>query len=276
VLLRRPSIAPAGHGQLTVIKRGNRSVVTRAYATSPLRWLTPANHGHAAWVYTSSHGGGLVNGDAVAMDVEVGDGAMALVSTQASTKVYPSPDGVRSDLRASVGAQGLLAVVPDPVVCFAGARYRQLVEVDLADGAALVLLDWMTSGRRASGERWAFDEYTAALRVRRGDRWLVFDAMSLRADDGELPERLGRYDVCATVVVVGPALAGHAARIIELAQRPRVARRPDMLTAASTVDTTGCVARVLGTSLDGATRTIRDWLSFLPDTLGDDPWCRKW
>lgn len=251
-------------------------MVTRAYATSPLRWLTPANHGHAAWVYTSSHGGGLVNGDAVEMDIEVGDGATALVSTQASTKVYPSPDGVRADLRASVGAGALLAVVPDPVVCFAGARYRQLIEVDLAEGATLVLLDWMTSGRRAFGERWAFDEYTAAVRVRRGDRWLVFDAMSLRADDGNLAERLGRYDVCGTVVVVGPSLGGHAARIVETAQGQRVARHPEMLTAASTVDAAGCVARVLGTSLEGVTRTVREWLSFLPATLGDDPWCRKW
>ena len=31
----------------------------------PLRLLTPANHGHAAWVYTSSYGGGLVDGDRV-------------------------------------------------------------------------------------------------------------------------------------------------------------------------------------------------------------------
>src|SRR5262245_60409912 len=72
-------IASAGPGRafLAVTRRDRRSVVTRAFARSPLRLLTPANHGHAAWVYTSSYGGGLVDGDRLAVDVEVKPGAAA-------------------------------------------------------------------------------------------------------------------------------------------------------------------------------------------------------
>jgi len=71
--LPRPvAVAPAaGRGEIEVVRRPDgRSVVARAYATSPLRLLTPINHGHAAWIYGSSYGGGLVDGDAVTLDVE--------------------------------------------------------------------------------------------------------------------------------------------------------------------------------------------------------------
>jgi hypothetical protein len=36
------------------------------------------------------------------------------------------------------------------------------------------------------------------------------------------------------------------------------------------------VARVLGVSLGAVAAAIRQWLSFVPAALGDDPWRRKW
>ena len=58
-----------GTGLLDVVRVDRRSVVRRAYATSPLRLLTPKNHGSAAWVYASSYGGGLVGGDDLRLTV---------------------------------------------------------------------------------------------------------------------------------------------------------------------------------------------------------------
>src|SRR5262249_1424300 len=78
----------AGHGVVVVEQVGERSVVSRAYATSPLRLLMPRNHGHAAWVFTSTFGGGMVDGDGVDLSIEVAPEASAYVSTQASTKIY--------------------------------------------------------------------------------------------------------------------------------------------------------------------------------------------
>src|SRR5262245_163756 len=115
----------AGCGKLHIIQGERRSTVSQAYASSPLRLLMPRNHGRAAWIYTSSFGGGLVDGDRVSLDIVVDAGAAAFVSTQASTKVYRSACGTSAELRASVGDEGLLVLAPDPVVCFAASRYRQ-------------------------------------------------------------------------------------------------------------------------------------------------------
>ena len=171
-LIRAETSAVNGRGRLAVVRgRDGRSAVTRAYTTSPLRLLMPKNHGSAAWIYTSSYGGGLVDGDRIVLEVDVGPGAAAFLSTQASTKVYRSPRGTGSELHARVSADGLFAVIPDPAVCFAAARYGQIQSFDLSARSGLVLVDWVSSGRHVSGERWAFHEYwRGCARASRGGR----------------------------------------------------------------------------------------------------------
>ena len=274
--LPEPGASAPGVGMLTVTRSGGRSLVHGAYATSPLRLLTPSNHGGAAWVYTSSYGGGLVDGDRIRLDIEIGEGAAAFVSTQASTKVYRSPQGTQATISARIAPAGLLVLAPDPVVCFARSRYRQVQRFEVADGGTLVAIDWLSSGRRAFGERWMFDEYEATLEVRRAGRLLVHDALALRASDGSLAERLGRFEVLALVSLVGALVRAEAASIVSTVNARAVARNDELLIAATALGDEGCVVRIAGTSVERVGRTIRDLLRFVPALLGDDPWARKW
>jgi urease accessory protein len=253
-----------------------RTVVTRAFAASPLKLLQPANAGRAAWVYASTYGGGLVNGDRIALDIDVGEDASAFVSTQAATKIYRSPAGTTNALAARVARGGTLVSLPDPVVCFAGANCRQTQTIDLSADAGLVLLDWFTSGRRASGERWQFDNYEGRLVVRRDGRLIVYDAVVLRQTDGELAARLDRTNVFAVVTILGPAFYRDAERVVSAVAALPVQKRAEVLQAASLIAGEGCVLRVAGVSLEAVSHVIRQHLTFLPRVLGDDPWARKW
>ena len=250
--------------------------MSRAFATSPLRLLTPRNHGHAAWIYTSSHGGGLVDGDDIALRASVGAGAAAFLSTQSATKVYRSPRGTRAALDADVGDNALLVVAPDAVICFAGSRYRQTQRVALGAGSGLVLVDWVTSGRRESGERWAFDEYVSRTVVHLEERLVVHDALALRASDGRMAARFGSYDVLAAAVLVGRGLAEEIDRLDARVRSEPVKRRADRLIAAAPVGDAGCVVRIAGRTVEDVDDTLRDLLGFVPRLLGDSPWARKW
>ena len=107
------AVAP-GQSALTFSRVGERTVVRHAFSTSPLKLLNPRNQGSAAWVYLASYGGGLVDGDALRIDIDVERGAIAVISTQASTKVYRSPHGASQQLRADVADDALLVLAPDP------------------------------------------------------------------------------------------------------------------------------------------------------------------
>jgi urease accessory protein len=270
------SAATAGTAAVDVVRGPRRSVVTRAFAASPLRLLTPRNHGDAAWVYSSTFGGGLVDGDDLRLDVRVACGATMLLATQAATKVYRSIRGTSAALRAIVGPGALLAVIPDPVICFAGAIYRQDQRIDLHHEAALVYLDWCSSGRHASGERWQFDRYESRLEIRRGGRTAAIDAIALAPGHGDLAARMGRVDVLAVIAIAGERLRGPAGDVLRAVSALPVEKQARLIAGASEIRGGGCLVRLAGTSVEEVARAVRAYLAFLPALLGDDPWARKW
>lgn len=282
-----------------IASRGG-SVVSCAVAASPLRLLMPRSHGGAAWIVTGSYGGGLVGGDALALRLRVGAGARAFLSTQASTKVYRSPAGTRVDLEAEVGAGALLIAWPDPVVCFASSHHRQRQRFALTSNSSLLAVDWMTSGRRGSGERWQFDYYSSSTLVRVDGRVVLRDALLLTPEDGILTERMGRFDVLAAAVVIGPRFqrevdgSGAAVAIAPADGRPRQQSRlahdvkkdlkkdlkedvkQDSLVSAAPLAGGGRLLRVAGRSVEQVTALLRQHLPCVSSVLGDDPWARKW
>ena len=273
---------PAPRRGVVAVTRGPRgSTVTRAYAESPLKWLTPATRGEAAWVFAASYGGGLVGGDHLDVEVDVEPGAAAFLSTQASTKVYRSTAGASTRLAARVADGGLLVSLPDPVVCFASSAYRQTQTFAIEASAGLVAVDWMTSGRRGSGERWAFDAYASTTSLRIDDRLVLHDAVRLSAIDGDLALRAGRLDVLAVVVIAGERLAAEAGRIVAAISAMPVERRAAVLLSAAPLPglalaPPGCVLRLAGAHVQDLRGVLRRLLDFVPGLLGDDPWARKW
>jgi urease accessory protein len=266
---------PASAAELAFERVGGRTAVVRCRARTPLKLLTPRHAGAAGWACMSSHGGGLLNGDSVALRVEVRAGASAALVTQASTKIYPGRPGSRQTVDATVAAGGLLVVAPDPVVCFAGSRYAQRQAFDLAPTANLAVVDWLTSGRAANGERWAFESYESRLVVRRGGKELLRDATLLDEEAGRLPGRLGRFDVIALALATGPRLAAGARRLLEETARLSATRRAPRLVSASPVGKDGALLRVAAESFEDASTELRRALTFVWDALGDDPWSSR-
>ena len=186
---------PPGTAHLEFTRAGSDTVVTRAFATSPAKLIATHGRGAACWVYMATLGGGFVGGDDIRMTADVGSGARALLTTQASTKIYRSARRSKQRITASVEDCALLAVVPDPVVCYAGADFAQTQRYDLRGSASLVLVDWLTSGRHASGERWVFSRYESRIHITRDGRPVVADAVVLEPALGPVAERMDRFDV---------------------------------------------------------------------------------
>ena len=270
----------AGRGEarpearLSFLRAGARTVIETAFAESPLRLLTPKNHGRAAWTYTSTLGGGMVDGDAIRLRVHVREGAAAVLASQGQNRIYRSARGCRSELAVDVADGAFFALLPDATVCFAGAAYEQKTELRLERAGAAILVDVLSCGRAARGERWAFRRYSGELSLRLGDRLVAAERLLLDPAHGALGERLGRFDSLCTIVLAGEALleqrAAIARRIEAMPLRPRAAR------IEQSNDLGGALLlRIAATSVEDATRAVRDHLHFLPELLGDDPWARR-
>jgi len=264
-----------GAARLVFERVGPRSVLATAFATSPLRILSPRNHGHAAWAYLSTLGGGLVDGDRLRLHVRVRRGAAAVLATQGETRVYRSPHGCRSELLAEAEEDSLLAVLPDPTVCFAGARYSQRIDLRLASGAALVFVDLLSAGRSARGERWAFQRYAGELTLRLGDRVLLAEGMLLAPEHGPIGKRFDRFDVLATLLLAGELLRPARAALSRTLGALPVAARAARLESANDLGDEVLLVRMAAVSVEDALRSLRQHLRFLPAILGDNPWARR-
>ncbi len=272
--------AGAGTGHVTLALVDGRTAVVGRRAASPLKLLTPRGAADVARVVTSSYGGGLLAGDDIRLAIAAGERTRCIVGTQASTKVYRS-GGVgqpaRQSVVATVADDAILAVAPDPVTCFAGSSFEGVQRYELSPRGSLLSIEWLTSGRVACGERWAFDRYRTETRIAVGGRAVAHDALLLDPTDGRIdaPHRMGRFDCLATVFLVGPAFRVPAAGIVkDVAAVPLRRRATTIVTASPVAD--GAVLRVIGAGAEGVGRVLRSLLKAAFDAVGDEPWGRKW
>jgi urease accessory protein len=274
-------ISPArtGHASLKVEVIGGESAVTSAFASSPLKLLTPRSRGRSVWAYTSSFGGGLVAGDETRLEVTLGPAARCFLGTQASTKVYRNPAQLPCGhvTQAKLDAGALLVFAPDPVQAFAGSTYAQRQEFHLAPDASLVLLDWFTSGRAARGERWAFSRFASRNDVFVDGQRAFLDSIRLDASDGTLDSshRVGRFNCFATLLVIGPLVQPIAASLLTEIGTRAVDRRASFVGSASPIRD-GALLRIATEQVEAVGHELHRHLAPLTGLLGDDPWARKW
>jgi urease accessory protein len=265
-----------GAGRLQVELIDGQSSATVIAAHAPMKLLVPSPRGQAVWAFASSFGGGLVAGDHIALSVTVGDGASVAIGTQSSTKVYRDEVDAWAEqsLTAQIGSGASLALLPDPVTPFAGSRYRQRFDIDLAETASLLLVDSCTSGRAARDERWAFTAYDSRIRLTRGGVPLLSDATRLN-DDGSrsVTARMGRFQTLSTVLLVGPRFVDAAARLLAWCAAQPVERDASLLIAASPL-ADGVLLRCAATAYESIDHWLREHLHAPAASFGDH-WSRK-
>lgn len=237
-----------------------KGAVLRARGAGPLRLLTPARN----WIVTSSLGGGLVDGDAVALEVTVEAGATAVVTTQASTKVYKGRS--RQTLAVRVHGDGTALLVPDAIVPYRGATFAQQTHVALTGASTLVLCDVVTAGRVAHGERWDATRIDTALRIEVDGVARVVDRIVI--EDGA---RLQRFEALATAVLLGPRVREAAAE--QLAALPPVTRA--LIVSGSPI-AGGAMFRVAGARVEDVIALTRALVSPACRACNEVPWARKW
>lgn len=241
---------------------GDRTALAVSHASSPVRFVRPTFPGSpAAAVCVVTFGAGLKDGDAISVEVVVESGATLVLFTQASTKVFRGRS--RQSLRARVEDGGALVALPDPVAPFAGADYEQRIDVAL-DGpqARCVLLDGVTSGRPAYGERWAFTRVDLRTTIHREGRVVLHDALRLDARDGSVARRMDRFESLLTLVGVGAPVRGSSET------------GPDLTVAASSRNDV-TLTRIAATSPERAIAAARACLRNLPEMGAVDPFAAR-
>ena len=179
-------------------------------------------------LFLLTYGGGLVSGDHIALSIRLDPSTRLTITTQGSTKIFkpppstPTPPTTRQDLTVHIAHQAALWLAPDPVQPFAGSLYAQTQIFHVERGGSLGFVDWVSEGRKARGEVWAFETWRGRNEVwdvfggeeREGKkRMLVRDAVVLEGSD--IGARMDGKGVFGTVILRGKLFEGLGGFFVE-------------------------------------------------------------
>lgn len=158
-----------GELRLRVGSRNGRDIATAQYHQGALRVLRPHYLDDTAQVcYTVVNpGGGYLGADQYGIEIEVEGGSSLLLTTQSATKVYRTPQGEAVQrMVIRLGAGAVLEYLPDQLIAYKEASYRQQTVVDMAADASLVLCEVLTPGWSRDGKLFRYDQLRLRTEVR--------------------------------------------------------------------------------------------------------------
>jgi urease accessory protein len=289
-------------------REGARTILSRSSCTTPWHHFPPSylDDSGCAYTWLVNQSGGLVGGDHLSVEAQLHAGTHVLMTSPSANRVYRSlTEPALQEIRLSVGPNARLEWLPEVTIPFAGSRFRQSIQVDLAPGATVVLLDAMASGRVAKQERWAFasveneicirglapaekgDSPDAGLSppapeplpLRRGQaprrRAPVPCVERYRLVPGRLPESVGlvgSWDYVASLFVIGDAIDAEIWKRLDIVLAAILEQRPGLvLGGVSSPAVPGLVVKLVARSAPDLTVTLEAIWAAVRKELWDLP-----
>lgn len=275
------STALPGHGEVTVSRLPpSTQALTQFTYQYPLKLITPDPHKilvqptednnndqpskevAVTTIFLLTYGGGLLAQDSIKLNLTLEPYTRVALLTQGSTKIFKSSRDTANHVRSAtpenptsqildvtLTPHSSLCYLPDPNQPFADSIFvqRQTFYVDPAGSSSLLLLDWVSEGRKARGESWTLSSWRGRNEVRelsseasnsssnsnsQKGRLLIRDALILENGRGGDHENLGGQDlttktnglgVLGTLIVYGPMWKTLAASLMaEFQSLPRI------------------------------------------------------
>ncbi len=191
-----PVPALTGELALTLAPRGPRTVAVGQRHAGTLQTLRPMYLDDSGQVtyHIVNPGGACLRGDTYAIDVDLEAGAHAVLTTQSATKVYRTPGGAAAQhLRLRLGPDSSLEYVPDPLILYRDATYRQTCVVELDESASFVTAETITPGWSPDGAPFRYDELRARTEIHRGGTLLAVDNLLIEPRGAD-PSGIGLLD----------------------------------------------------------------------------------
>ena len=155
----RAVIRLKGHLHLTcACDATGRSALREQSFRAPYHLSKPHEDEGALVVNVVNPTAGIFDGDELDLEARVEPEARLVLTAPSAARIYQSRTGrpavVRQTVHAAAGS--FVELVPEPLIPHAGAVYEQHTELRAEAGAQLLFFEWLSPGRVAGGEQFAY------------------------------------------------------------------------------------------------------------------------
>jgi urease accessory protein len=185
----------------------NRTLLASSKQEPPLRVVRAfSNDQGSALVHLHNVSGGVLGGDELALHVNVRAGAQVQITTTGATRLYrPKENALAASQlnEVDVGENALLEYVPDPVIPYAGARFRQRTSIKMAAGSSLFWWEIVSPGREARNEIFEYESLEFGSNIWAMEKPVLVERVLLEPANRRVASsaRLGRYHTWASFYI---------------------------------------------------------------------------
>lgn len=168
--------------RLNVENRFGKTVAKNVYFQGALKLMRPVYHDDSGQVcyYIINPGGGYLDGDHYKMEFTLEEEAKMTLTTQSATKVYKTPKSHAFQETEIVMKPGsYLEYIPDPLIAYRDARYKQKNIIRMDKSATLLYSDIITPGWSPDGKEFSYEEIKLLNEIYVDDELAVFDHVKL-------------------------------------------------------------------------------------------------
>lgn len=222
--MRSGAVGKAGRLHLGFARRGERTVLADLESRTPYL-AQRALHcdpdlADLAWLFVITTAGCILQGDRMELEIALGPGARAHVTTQSATKVHSmDANYALQTQRLTLDDGAYLEFLPEPLIPHRRARYASETHIRVAPSATLLYSEIVQPGRKHHHPDECFGATVLSLATdaARPDGRVLF-VEKLLAEPARRPMRqtgvMDDFDVFANVILCTPP--EHAERIHEL------------------------------------------------------------
>ncbi len=198
----------AGYTELVLknFSRGTsaeKSYTVGASKVSPAIYLDTDN---IPCYYLIQLGGGYIEGEYYENYIEMKEGTRAVLTTQASNKVYKSENGIPSKQYSEirVGENAVMEYINDSVILYKDAVYEQKTDIYLKESSTFIYADGITAGWSPDGKHFQYTSTRMKTRIFLEDELVYFDNLKLIPAEYDMQDFgiLEGYKNFGTMIVV--------------------------------------------------------------------------
>lgn len=262
------TVGKNGYLRLEFADRGDRSVLSFMDRRVPflvqraLYWDEAMPEMPCVFIITTT--GCLLQGDRMALEIEVGKNAAAHVTTQSATKVHMMNANYASQMQDIVVEEGgYLEYMPDPLIPHRTSRFLSHTRISIAKTGSLLYSEVVLPGRKYhhKDELFGFDLYSSTIEAtRREDNVRLFVEKFIvdpRATDLSQTGIMNGYEVFGNVILLTDrekTLRAHQAAGAAVDKEARLAYGASLLPGEC-----GLVFKVLGMTSESVRGKIREF-----------------
>lgn len=198
----------SGFIDLVIDKKNDKTIATKKYYEGLVK-VSPTikmDRENIPTFYLLQLGGGYIEGEKYKNIFKLNNEARAIITTQASTKVYKCLNNITTEQETEItlGKNSVLEYITDSVILYKGAIYKQVNNIYLDKSSTLIYSDGITAGWSPEGDKFTYNSVQLKSNIYVNNKLVLLDNLIVKPDENDVT-KLGffeEYSNLGTLLVI--------------------------------------------------------------------------